>query len=355
MSMFAASRRGIFGAPLAQSDAGGPPLMPPNLPAVPQTSSHMPISTGMFASQGRRFQDMVGGTPTAPKKDSPWKYVAMGVAGALSGDPRLGAQWSSNLRDRRDAEQSAYQKAMEQHRNASMIANLPGMTERELATYMSNPEAWAKANASRFEAATLSEKDTRVFGDPNNGGSAYQAPRFIENGVDTIQVDPMGGFDPRTVYQGMTDGEQYGRALGREPGSPDWNRALEDEQLGGDGPTAFDRDQQLEGLRHSNRVNLRSMPTYAQANPRPPSSAGGRGGGRPTSLSGVIAPLLAKVSQGQPLSAGEQQALDTYYRRNGNRGGGRAAGGARGAARPTATGPNGQKVEWNGSAWVPAR
>lgn len=24
-----------------------------------------------------------------------------------------------------------------------------------------------------------------------------------------------------------------------------------------------------------------------------------------------------------------------------------------GSARPTATGPNGKKVEWNGSAWVP--
>ena len=198
---------------------------------------------------------------------------------------------------------------------------------------------------------------------------AASRPVFRNTSNEIVQIDPMTGSASQ-VYKGSLPAEDYAAALGLDPDAPGYAEAMQDYVLRSSGPTAFEFDQQLEGVRHQNRADLegvrhrnraelRQTPTYAQSNPRPARGGGGggrSGAGRAPSLGGVVAPILAKVAQGQKLSAGEQQALDTYYRRGGNRGGGGGArGGARGAARPTATGPNGQKVEWNGSAWVPAR
>ena len=112
-----------------------------------------------------------------------------------------------------------------------------------------------------------------------------------------------------------------------KPGTREYNTALTDYVLRGNGPTAYGYDQSLEDqraandttlegvrqgnrvdletIRQNNRVNLRGVPSYRDTNPAPPRASGGA----PSS----------------------------------GRGG-----------RRTATGPNGEKIEWNGRAWVPA-
>ena len=129
-----------------------------------------------------------------------------------------------------------------------------------------------------------------------------------------VQYDPNSG-GVNEVYDGAEDFETYAETQGLEPGTQEYFDAVQDYVLKGDGPAAYERDQglddyrtgnrlkiegarqgnreSLEGIRQRNRVTTRGLPTYRDANPRP--------GGK---------------------------------------------------ARPTATGPNGQKVEWDGSAWV---
>ncbi|WP_394648157.1 hypothetical protein [uncultured Sphingomonas sp.] len=89
----------------------------------------------------------------------------------------------------------------------------------------------------------------------------------------------------------------------------------------------------------------------------------GAGGGprQPGTLAAVIAPILAKVSAGQQLTPGEQQAMDLYRSRgsrSGRGGGNRESGGStsQGGGVPegtTATGPNGKKLIRRNGQWVP--
>ena len=185
----------------------------------------------------------------------------------------------------------SYKAAMDTYRMRQNMAALPGMNSREFAAYMTDPKAWGSHMA---DAAT----------------SRYQAATL--NPGDTRFLGQGNG-----TYQAPTRGQQFAQSLGFKPASPEYNTAIRDQELGGHGPTAFSQDQQLanlrnnnairlEGVRQGNRQSLRGAPTYRDLNPPPP---------RPPSV--------------------------------------RSA--PRRAARPTATGPNGERVEWDGKAWVPVR
>jgi hypothetical protein len=247
--------------------------------------------------------------------------AALAVFGdALSGDGRNAA--TAALGQNRANGLAGRQKAEADYQRAQQIASLPGMNEREFAAYLENPDQWAAnmsdAISSHHAAVNVNQSDTRVYGDPAQGGHIYRPNRVIENGPDVYEYDPMAG-ETSPVLQGLTSGEQYARSLGLAPGSPGWADAVRDAELGGNGPTAFGYDQQLEGFKQGNRLTMeeqrqanrlqqRSTPTYRDANP-PPARTAARGGSAPR----------------------------------------------RAVARPTATGPGGQKIEWNGTAWVPAR
>ncbi len=149
-------------------------------------------------------------------------------------------------------------------------------------------------------------------------------PQYFSGAEDRLMFDPLTG-QTSTVYDAPTDAETYAQAFGFDPGSPEYQNALEDYALRAYGPTAtanraslegarLNSRMTLEGLRQRNRVSLegvrqvnrkslRSLPTYGQAN-------------RPS-------PAPVKRPQAS-------------------------------RSRPTATNPQtGQKIEWNGSAWVP--
>jgi hypothetical protein len=185
------------------------------------------------------------------------------------------------------------------------------MNEREMAAYIADPKAWgsnmSRAATSRYDAATLNPGDVRTYGEGNG------------------------------VYQAPTRAEQFAQALGIVKGTPEYETAIRDQELGAQGPTAFQNDVRLddhrtgnqkmleaarqlgrvqlegvrqgnrigvEGVRQNNRMGLRGAPTYRDINGAPP----------------------------------------------------RVGSGTAGAPREvTATGPNGEKIVFRNGQWVPAR
>lgn len=143
-----------------------------------------------------------------------------------------------------------------------------------------------------------------------------------------VRIDPTTG-QADVLYQAPQDFEDYAATFGAEPGTPEYDRLVQDYVLRGSGPTATDnyntREEwrqenrlELEGERQGNRIGLqdrrqagqralKAVPTYRQANPLPPRS-GGRSGGS------------GGVREGQ-----------------------------------TATGPGGAKVVYRGGKWVPVK
>jgi len=136
---------------------------------------------------------------------------------------------------------------------------------------------------------------------------------------------PKDGSEPTQIGDVPSQAEQYAESLGLTPDDPDWDEAVQDYVLRSYGPTATagrvalentrqGNRKELEGIRQSNRVALRGVPTWGNTHPRPSGGGGGghTSGGRAT-MAGVIAPILAKLSRGEPLTAAEQQAM-AYYR-----------------------------------------
>lgn len=206
------------------------------------------------------------------------------------------------------------------------------------------------------------DQNVRSLADKMWGQEYEQSkPQFFMSGEDRVSYNPVNG-ESQMVYDAPEDFQLYADQMGLVPGTEDYNDAMADYVLRTAGPTAQagrqfletqrqDNRLAMEGERQNNRLQLRSTPTYGQSNPR--TSGGGRstGGGRPT-IAGVIAPILAKISQGKPLTAGEQTALDTYQRRTGKRPGG----GSTSAAPPTIRHPKtGEKMVLRGGKWVPVK
>lgn len=188
-------------------------------------------------------------------------------------------------------------------------------------------------------------------------------PQFFMSGEDRVSYNPVNG-ESQMVYDAPEDFQLYADQMGFEPGSDDYNDAMADYVLRTSGPTAQTGRQYLENLRQQNRLavegqrqknrlQLRSTPTYSQANPRASGGGGTRGGGGKPTIAGVIAPILGKVRDGQPLTAGEQQALNTYYRRGG-KGGAPGGGGATGG-QVIRNPKTGEKMTLQNGKWVPVK
>lgn len=187
-------------------------------------------------------------------------------------------------------------------------------------------------------------------------------PQFFMSGEDRVSYNPVTG-ESQMIYDAPEDFQLYADQMGFEPGTDEYNDAMADYVLRTAGPTANDGRQYLENLRQQNRLSmederqknrlqLRQTPTYLQANPRPSGGSRGGTGGKPT-IAGVIAPILGKVANGQPLTAGEQQALNTYYRRSGR--GGSSSGSGTNGGQVIRNPRTGEKMMLRDGKWVPVK
>lgn len=88
-------------------------------------------------------------------------------------------------------------------------------------------------------------------------------------GRDRVQFDPRTG-QSSVLYDGPQDFEEYAGELGLQPGTPEYFQAVEDYVLKSSGPSAHERDMQLddyrtdndvrmEGVRQSNRVGMENL------------------------------------------------------------------------------------------------
>lgn len=120
----------------------------------------------------------------------------------------------------------------------------------------------------------------------NEADLSASAPFTI--GRDRLAYDPASG-QVTNLYHGPQDFELYAQQLGAEPGSPEYFKAVEDYVLRSSGPSALERDTELddhrtandaslERLRYGNRVGLedhrqvnrQEMVDYRNAHPAPP-------------------------------------------------------------------------------------
>lgn len=140
-------------------------------------------------------------------------------------------------------------------------------------------------------------------------------------GRDRLQYDPATG-QTATIYDGPEDFELYAQELGLKPGTPDYFKAVEDHIMRSSGPSAHERDMELddyrtendrslENLRYSNRVgmenlrqgNRRGMVNYRNNNP-PPSRSRGAGGLVGSKNGGGDVVTVKTVSEAQALPKG---------------------------------------------------
>lgn len=265
----------------------------------------------MDAPPDQPMTGLLGSAPERPKGF--WqggdKFRARdGIAGLLAAVGDAFAQQSgykgdavANLGGMRGKGINAFEEALAAYQRNRQIASLPGMTPREYAAYSLDPKGWGShmsdALSSHHAAANVSPGEQRVYGNPDMGGSIYQAP---------------------------TSAEQYAGSLGQVPGTPGYNTSLQDYVLRGSGPTAFGFDTQLDDHRTQNDMGLEGL--------------------RQRNRIG-----LEDVRQGNRMEA---RSAPTYRDMNPPAPRARAGSTPRRSANPTATGQNGEKYEYNGKEWV---
>lgn len=182
------------------------------------------------------------------------------------------------------------------------------------------------AQQRRHDTERMQDRQWRV----EDRDAELNKPQYFMAGQDRVRFDPLTG-ESSVVYDAPEQYESYADALGLQPGDDGYQGAVQDYVLRGAGPTAAAGREALEAVRQGNRMSLRQTPTYAQSHPAPRRGGMAFRGIEPRSPGAVVAPIMARMAAGQPISASQQAALD-YYKRpsaRGARGGGMAdSGGA---------------------------
>lgn len=137
-------------------------------------------------------------------------------------------------------------------------------------------------------------------------------------GRERLAYDPATGRTD-VQYRGRQDAEIYADTMGFDRGSEEWTAAVEDYVLRSSGPSAHERDMEIDDHR---TANDRSLEGYRQQN------------------------------RLQMEGARQSNRVGMVDYRNANPPPSRSS---RGAARPTATDGKGNKIEFDGKKWVPAK
>jgi hypothetical protein len=215
-------------------------------------------------------------------------------------------------------------------------------------------------------AGNLDDTDDEMLAMIKTGDPEERRRALGMVGYQIAAVDGLDRFGPTLdKLLPVTEGqafEKYARAQGLKPGTEEYNRAMQDYVLRGNGPTATDLDVELEGVRQGNRERLEgvrqggraSLEQVRQGNRIALEGAKeGNRRSRPVTQKqpNVLERIRAKMAVGQPLTPGEQRVYnDAQSRGRGGSGAGRA-----GSSAVIVNPQTGQRLQLQGGKWVPVK
>jgi hypothetical protein len=229
----------------------------------------------------------------------------------------------------------------------------------------------ARVDADR-EAGNLDDADDEMLAMVKSGDPEQRRRALGMMGFHLAAIDGVEKFAPildklTPITQGQPF-EQYARAQGLKPGTAEYRAALQDYVLRGQGPTAYENRERMEGVEQGNRVQLEgvrqggrvalegvrqgnrvALEGVRQGNRE--SLVDKRERAKPPSPNSVIGKIMAKVAAGQPLSKGEQKLYDEWQAKQ-SKGSGRGRGGGAGAV--IVNPKTGQRLRLVNGKWVPA-
>jgi hypothetical protein len=187
-----------------------------------------------------------------------------GVPGAAQGVANL----QNAMQYRRQQDEA---NATMQQNYQALIAR--GMNPNDALIMAQYPDEMAKHIGSHFDQKVLNQGDTLATPDLSGSLQTYTAPDIQRNGADVVQSPgvqgvtapfsllPAGGAPqpvgaPTNIPGLRTDAEQYAASTGAQPGTPAYQRAIQDYTLKDHGPTAFGYNQQLQTQRLGVQQNI---------------------------------------------------------------------------------------------------
>lgn len=195
-------------------------------------------------------------------------------------------------------------------------------------------------------------------------------PQFANIGKSWARYDPLTG-QTEQLFRAPSEEVQFATDLNLSPGTKEYAQAVRDRALGAQGPSAMAmrlkelQDQAARGWAGIAETRRHNRVSEAQGDTRLSQ----------TSPSDVVGPIMAKMSRGEPLSQGEQAALDRYRSFDpfnammANMLGGASQPPATASPAPTAPPPRaqsgprvgqtatnpktGRRIRWDGKRWQP--
>ena len=206
--------------------------------------------------------------------------------------------------------------------------------------YTSGLAAQRKERSKRsYEANTLVQG--WKHGDWQNQNEAdLKAADPFTIGRDRLAYNPATG-QTDNLFHGPADWEAFAASKGLTPGTPEYFKAVDDYVLRTAGPSAMENfsalddhrtenDKSLESLQSSNRRGLEYLRQTGSSSLETQRQTGRSG-------------LETQRQQGRTNLRGQPTYRDTH------------GGGTRSGAVPTATGPNGEKLQYVGGKWIPLK
>lgn len=275
-------------------------------------------------------------------------YLAAG-----NGSPQAMAR----LRERGEAKQERRRaEAQFQDHDRIMGAMMrQGMTADQAEIAALNLEKFSDHYTSRYKADVINKGDTRYSPNLNGTADTYTAPETFKEGADVGATPPIQGRigaaygapspigSARSFDMLRPEPEQYADSIAPR-GSDEWLQAVQDAEMGANGPTAnaYRQSMLTQRLATQERNNIRTNNRPRGSTTRAPAPKA------PTPTS-VIGRIMDKQARGQALTPGEQSTYNDY------RAGKGSGNGRRGGSSATAVGPNGEQAVLRNGKWVDAR
>ena len=358
LSQSASAAKGVLNSVMAQN-AADPAAQPPtpvhNAPTNPAAAASGQRAGMMFRGANRGLAPAPqpsGMVPNDPNQGG------TGIA-ALDSAPALDLSPQTRIDDpNKGGVNDTIHPGFFQHGGLGQkIAGFAGNALMDFAAANGDPMAiatlrnrMADAQAQRQMQAWIAQNQVRREQDLEDRDYEDNKPRYFAGNEDYRRYDPSTN-QVQTLFDAPRPEQEYASQFG-QPGSPEYQTALQDYVLKGWGSTAMDARTQLNDDRFQQRLTLKQTPTYGNLHPRQPAPRPARA---PT-VSNVVASVLAKATSGQPLNAQEQQIFSSQVngRYGGRRGGGAGSGAAGGVSEGTIikNPQTGVRMKMQGGKWV---